>query len=196
MQLFEQNFDIILASASPRRQQYLKQLGLAFSIQPAEIDETPLPEETPRQFVKRMAKNKLKQVADFFPASCVISADTIVCLNNTIFGKPKNKKQALETLQLLNGRTHEVITGVCVSSSATNYYQTFDVESRVTFGQFSEELLRRYIDTGDPFDKAGGYGIQSFGGFLIESIEGSYSNIVGLPVTQLINSLLGGKIIK
>ncbi len=193
--MFTQHFPIVLASASPRRQQYLQEIGLSFTILPAAIDETPHFQEFAEVFARRMAHNKVKAVAQSNPASCTIAADTVVSLDSNIFGKPKNEDEALHFLKALSGKTHKVTTGVGIALPQHNIFEVFHTETMVTFSKLTEEVLIKYIKTGDPLDKAGAYGIQSFGGFLIHSITGSYSNVVGLPVNHLIHKLIEKKIL-
>lgn len=181
---------LILASASPRRRTYLSRLGLDFSIVPAAIDETCMPDESPQDFARRMAATKAKTVAAAHPEACVIGADTVVALDNRIFGKPENRKQALAMLTALQGRTHQVTTGFAIVAVNRNIAEIDTVTTQVTFGTFAEPVLRAYVDSGEPMDKAGSYGIQGIGSFLVRSISGSCSNVVGLPVHAVVRTLL------
>jgi septum formation protein len=181
---------IILASASPRRQDFLSLLGLQHLTVPAEIDETPEIGEVAEAFALRMATAKAEQVAAAHPEACVIGADTVVALDQTIFGKPRNCREALTTLQTLQGLTHKVITGVAVIMQQRTIKEANSVTSLVTFDTFTEEVLQAYVDSGEPMDKAGAYAIQGKGTFLIRSITGSYSNVVGLPVNTVVQVLL------
>ena len=181
---------LILASASPRRQEYLAQLGLQYQIIPATIDEIAEPGELPQQFSRRMAASKAKQVADDHPDSCIIAADTVVALDHHIFGKPRDKREALAMLMALQGRTHAVTTGFALFSRNRNIEEVASVTTEVTFGQFTEAILQAYVNSGDPMDKAGAYGIQGAGSFLVHSVTGSCSNVAGLPIHAVVQSLL------
>lgn len=165
-------------------------LGLDFLCQPADIDETPLAGEGPEEFALRMALEKAVCIADSNPDACVIGADTVVTLSGKIFGKPSDKEDALAILHALQGKTHEVITGFAMVQRGAGVEVADTVSTRVRFGRFSEAVLKAYIGTGEPMDKAGAYGIQDRGTFLVEGIEGSYSNVVGLPVHRVVNLLL------
>ncbi|MCI5149094.1 MAG: septum formation protein Maf [Candidatus Electrothrix sp. MAN1_4] len=187
---------LTLASASPRRQRFLADLGLDCTILAAHIDETPLAEETPDTFARRMALEKAKAVARQHPSSWVIGADTVVTLEGRILGKPDNAAHALEILRSLQGKKHEVISGVTLCCVQENCIETLSRTTEVTFAQYSDELLSAYIETGEPLDKAGAYGIQGKGAFLVRSITGSYSNVVGLPVSTCIRLLLQYNVIE
>ncbi len=188
--MFKQLTPFILASASPRRQEYLASLGISFQTIPAIIDETPLPGELSTTFAVRMAKEKSETVAQKNENACIISADTVVTLDQEIFGKPATADEARIILKKLQGKAHKVITGVSIKHAKNNIDESFPVVTKVVFEQYSDSVLDAYIATGDPMDKAGGYGIQSYGGFLVKSISGSYSNVVGLPMSHLITTLL------
>jgi len=181
---------LILASASPRRQEYLTRLGLTFRIMPATIDETPEPGESPSAFARRMAATKAGQIGDAHPEACVIGADTVVTLDRRIFGKPRDHEEALTMLMALQGQTHEVITGFALVARSRNIEEVDAVTTLVTFGVFAETILRAYVDSDEPMDKAGAYGIQGIGSFLVQSLTGSCSNVVGLPVHAVVQSLL------
>ncbi len=186
---------LILASASPRRQQFLSDLGLAFSSLPADIDETPEAAETPAGFALRMAESKAAAVAAQRPDAWVIGSDTVVTLNSVIIGKPESELHALDILRSLQGKTHQVITGLALTCMREKACHSLTRTTAVTFGEFSDSILTAYIKTGDPMDKAGGYGIQGRGSFLVRSIDGSCSNVIGLPVSTCTSLLLEQKII-
>lgn len=188
--MFKQQTPFILASASPRRQEYLASLGISFQTIPAIIDETPLPGELSTAFALRMAKEKAATIASDNEDACIIGADTVVTLDQKIFGKPATAEEARVFLQKLQGKAHTVITGVAIKHAKNTIEESFSVATEVVFEQYSNAVLDAYIGTGDPMDKAGGYGIQSYGGFLVKAIEGSYSNVVGLPMSHLITALL------
>lgn len=181
---------LILASASPRRQEYLTRLGLQFRIAPATIDETPEPGESPGDFARRMAATKAGQIAVAHPEACVIGADTVVALDRCIFGKPRDAEEALAMLMALQGRSHEVITGFALVAKSRHIEEVDAITTLVTFGTFAETILRTYVNSGEPMDKAGAYGIQGIGSFLVQSLTGSCSNVVGLPVQAVVQSLL------
>ena len=188
--MFKQQSPFILASASPRRQEYLASLDISFQTIPAIIDETPLPGELPAPFAIRMAQEKAQAVARGNKNACIIAADTVVTLDQNIFGKPATTNEARIILKNLQGKAHTVITGVAINHVRNNIDESFSVETQVVFEHYSDAVLDAYIATGDPMDKAGGYGIQSYGGFLVKSIVGSYSNVVGLPMSHLVTTLL------
>jgi septum formation protein len=179
---------LILASASPRRQDLLRSAGISFSVQPADIDESPLASEGSRDYARRLAREKARAVARLHPQSFVLGADTIVVVGEKILGKPKDAEDAARMLRALSGRTHEVITGVSLvrpASSAEPHPQQPRTEIQstlVAMSALSEDEIRHYIATGEPMDKAGAYAIQGIASRWIPRIEGDYSNVVGLPV--------------
>lgn len=182
--MFSACLPLILASASPRRQDFLAGLGLRFTVVPAAIDETVLAGELPEPFARRMAAAKAELIARDCPEACVLGADTVVALEDTVFGKPRDRADALAILQTLRGRTHQVTTGVAVVCPARGLCEVFTVTSGVRFATFADEVLQAYIDTGEPMDKAGAYGIQGLAGLFIEHIAGSYTGVMGLPVRE------------
>ncbi|MBE0640488.1 MAG: septum formation protein Maf [Bacteroidales bacterium] len=180
------NWDIILASQSPRRRQLLEGMGLIFRVQPFDVDETIPFGVSPVQASEMLAEQKaLAFPADeITPRTLLIAADTLVVLNDLILGKPESSGEAVRMLQLLSGHTHEVITGVCLRS--LQRIRTFHALSRVTFRQLSEEDIQYYVEHYTPYDKAGAYGIQEWIGYVgVERIEGSYFNVMGLPTQTL-----------
>ena len=171
---------IILASASPRRRELLKMLGLEFEIRPSEAEENVPEGLSPEETVMYLAKLKADSVpGEVKKDDIIISADTIVVLEGEIFGKPSGAGEAEEMLEKLSGKTHAVYTGICV-----NGIQGYE-KSLVTFKKLENREIRAYIQTGEPLDKAGAYGIQGKGALFIERIEGDYFNIVGLPLCRL-----------
>ena len=175
---------IILASKSPRRQQLLKLLGLDYTVKVADIDEAMDESLPPRQEVERVARQKAAAIAETAAEDdVVISADTIVVIDGTVLGKPGSKEKAAAMLRRLSGRTHEVMTGLCVRRGGKILSDV--VISQVTFRPLSDAEIAAYIETGEPMDKAGSYGIQGYGALLVEGIEGDYFNVVGLPVCRL-----------
>lgn len=177
---------IVLASGSPRRKEFLAGLGLQFKVVPASIDERAMEAEAAEDFVLRMAKEKAAAVGAQFPDSWIVSGDTVVCLGQAILGKPTSTENAVELLLRLSGRTHFVRSGFCVWQQNKSIISAHSVVTKVRFTNFSEKIARAYVATGEPMDKAGGYGIQGIGGTLVASIEGSYSNVVGLPMAELV----------
>lgn len=182
--------DLILASASPRRVELLTLLGLSFAQLPADIDESYRAPETPAEYVERMALEKASAIAVGASAGAVvIGADTTVLVDEQILGKPQDEAEGLAMLQLLSGRSHRVLTGLCVLHGAQQQLQC--IESEVWFRTISAEEARRYWATGEPADKAGGYGIQGIGSIFVERIAGSYSGVMGLPLAALEAQLRG-----
>lgn len=188
---------LVLASASPRRQELLRNAGISFTVQPADVDETPLPGELPRACAERLAREKALAVWRTRPQDRVLGADTIVVVDETILGKPADAADAARMLRMLAGRAHCVITGVCVVEAvasgqwpaASEAAQTASETTLVTMNGLSEEEIRDYIATGEPMDKAGAYAIQGMASRWIPRIEGDYSNVVGLPVA-LVHAML------
>ena len=176
--------DIILASASPRRRELLKLIFGTFRVTPSEFEESLVPSELgPDEHVLYSARAKAHDVAARFPDSLVIGADTVVVVNDLILGKPTDTADAARMLSMLNGRTHKVYTGVAV---ALGERERAGVEcTEVTFGELSDEIVSRYIASGEPMDKAGAYAIQGKGAVLIKSVRGCYPNVVGLPLYML-----------
>ena len=188
--MFTTNKPLILASASPRRQKFLTDLALDYRCLPADIDETPEPAEAPVAFAQRMAEEKAAVIAQLHPNAYVIGADTVVTINNLILGKPKNEEHALEILRSLQGKTHQVITGMSLTCLQENCFEKLFRSTEVTFATFSDAILTAYIRAGESMDKAGAYGIQSKGAFLSRSINGSCSNVIGFPINLCVSLLL------
>lgn len=178
---------LILASASPRRQELLRNAGIPFIVQPADIDETPFLDESPQACAERLAREKARAVRKHHPEDFVLGADTVVVIDDLILGKPNDAQDAARMLRLLSGRQHSVITGVCLLGS------TFEVTSSettlVTMSEISDDEIRCYVATGEPMDKAGAYAIQGIASRWIPRIEGDYPNVVGLPIA-LVYSML------
>ena len=186
---------LILASASPRRKSLLQELGLDFEIIEAQVEETLVAGESSLEFVLRLARDKAEDVSRSNSASWVLGADTIVVHAGEILGKPRDAKEALEVLQTLAGNNHLVHTGFCVMNGIEKISVNRVVTTEVSFYPFSRDIAAAYIATGEPLDKAGAYGIQGSGGFLVEKINGSYSNVVGLPLVEVIEELLRFKVV-
>lgn len=171
---------IILASASPRRKELLQQIGCCFEIAVSEAEEVAGCDLSPAELTMKNAYLKAAAVARQYPELPVLGADTVVSLEGNIFGKPRDKEHAREMLTLFSGRTHEVTTGIAFAWQG-RFWQAYET-TEVTFAPLSAAEITRYIDTGEPADKAGAYGIQGRGAVFVEKIRGSYSNVVGLPL--------------
>ncbi|HXM67197.1 MAG TPA: Maf family protein [Candidatus Acidoferrum sp.] len=185
---------LILASASPRRQELLRNAGIQFVVQPADIDETPMANESPQNCAERLARDKALAILQSRPQDYVLGADTIVVVDDKTLGKPRDAADAVRMLRLLSGRTHKVITGVCLvtpsmasseSTSDGREARTVSETTLVTMGKISDGEIRDYVATGEPMDKAGAYAIQGIASRWIDRIEGDYSNVVGVPVARV-----------
>lgn len=184
--MFKTRFPLILASQSPRRKEILQAVIDSFTVQSADVDEQS-DENIPEKLVVELAKQKARAVFAKHQGTIVIGADTVVSIDAQILGKPKDESEALSMLKHLSGKTHTVYTGVCVCYESNE--QSFFEATKVTMGHFDEDTLSSYIQTGEPMDKAGAYGIQGIGGFLVERIEGDYLNVVGLPLHTLVRRM-------
>lgn len=182
-------FSLILASESPRRQAFLNDLGIPFKVVAAQVQETPRAGEQPAVFSKRMAQEKARMVSRQYPEDWVLGADTVVSLGKRILGKPDSLREAKKFLEALNNRTHEVITSYCLINQSLKKALARSVYTRVTFKHFSRREIDWYLQTREPLDKAGAYAIQGRGSFLVREIKGSYTNIVGLPLTEVLETL-------
>ncbi len=180
---------LILASGSPRRKQFLHDLGLEFEIQTSNVEENLIQGELPEAFVTRMAREKAGAVMKHYHGGWVVAADTVVCIDDHIFGKPDSKEAAVQMLLQLAGREHTVATGFCLGNHDAAVEATRSVSTSVTFFPFTRDIAMRYVATGEPLDKAGAYGIQGKGAFLVEKLSGSYTNVVGLPMTEVVQML-------
>jgi septum formation protein len=180
---------LILASASPRRQELLRSVGLNFKIIPAHINENCLAGESPRQHVKRLAREKAMVIAKKYPEAWVLGADTIVVIDGIVLGKPENKTQARKMLQKLSGREHKVFTGFTIAHVSAEIYRTKVIQSAVQFKKISPEEMEWYVASDEPYDKAGGYAVQGQGACFIQSIRGSYTNVIGLPLCEVLEEL-------
>lgn len=181
--------NLILASKSPRRAELMKRLGIDFLVDKPNVDERHLPHEDPETLVLRLSDAKAQYVLDRHPSSIALAADTVVALEDRIFGKPESPAEALEFLNALNGRVHTVYTGLTIADR--NLIRHKCVKTYVHFGYFDNEVLKAYVATGEGMDKAGAYAIQGIGAFLIELIDGSASSVMGLPLyetTQMLAS--------
>ena len=176
---------LILASASPRREELLRQIRSDFRVVVSHVTEVQGDHVTPWELVRINAYRKARAVAREFPDSLVIGADTVVCLENRIFGKPLDLEDASRMLQELEGQTHEVITGVCLVHLREHRQKVFADSTSVRFRPLTSGQIRNYLSQINPLDKAGGYAIQEHGDALVETISGSLSNVVGLPLEML-----------
>jgi septum formation protein len=176
---------IILASQSPRRKQLLQQMGLTCKCMSARIDEDHSLNLSPPELSKELARQKAQAVLARVSDGIVIAADTIVFREGIVMGKPGNKDEAYQYLSSLSGMCHQVITGLCVVDVKSDIWQCEAERTRVFFRTLTDREIKAYIDSGEPMDKAGAYGIQGRGAMLVEKIEGCYFNVVGLPVTRL-----------
>ncbi|MFO7718343.1 MAG: Maf family protein [Thermodesulfobacteriota bacterium] len=183
---FRNKRPLILASASPRRQDLLARLGIHFFTHPcSQAEPSPSRDEAPEDYVLRCALFKARHVAHKRPDRPVLGADTAVTLDHDILGKPQNAQEALMTLQRLSGVEHTVITGCALVDPDTHETHTLSAESTVRIGVHPLDVLQAYVASGEPLDKAGSYAIQGVGGFLVDSVCGSYTNVVGLPLYAL-----------
>lgn len=180
---------LILASTSPRRLELLRQLGVEFRAVPAEISEIEHEELSARELAQINAYRKARAVAKKHPDTMVLAADTVVCLETKLFGKPADLEAAYLMLQSLGGRTHEVVTAVCLLHLRQRRQKIFCDSTQVTFRPLDAVKIRRYLNQVNPLDKAGAYGIQEHGEEIVEKIAGSYSNVVGLPLERLATEL-------
>lgn len=192
---------IILASASPRRRELFAYLGLPFEVVPGNIDETPRPGEKAAALVARLAKEKSRQVSRNFPEALIVAADTTVALElnsagKDILEKPRDAAEAMSMLSRLSGRTHYVLTAIALFNEQRSVSRECVVTTRVTFRSLERHEMERYVATKEPLDKAGAYGIQCLGGVFVKAIEGSYSNVVGLPLVELQRELLASGMVK
>ncbi|BCS87294.1 Maf-like protein [Pseudodesulfovibrio sediminis] len=185
----------MLASGSPRRKELLTDLGLDFKVHPSTLDE-PAPDEAelPLDYVQRMAEMKALDIARGYKTSTVLGADTIVVLGDWIMGKPKDASDALGMLSALSGRTHQVITGFCIVLPDGSVI-TKAVQTAVDMRTSTTAELKSYIATKEPMDKAGAYAIQGIGTFLVSGIRGSYTNVVGLPLTRVLEILMQWEVV-
>jgi septum formation protein len=188
--VFNTLLPLVLASGSPRRRDFLAELGLRFLVKAAGVDEDVLSGEEPEHFVRRLASEKAWAVANHHGGHIVLGADTVVVRDGVILGKPRHRQESEEILASLSGRWHEVWTGFALCCRQPHVEKVGAVLTRVRFADLSPEVVAAYAGTGDGDDKAGAYGIQSGGAFLIAEISGSYTNVIGLPVAEVIAALL------
>lgn len=184
---------LVLASASPRRSELLARVGLRFAVVPSDLPEEVLPGEAPEQHVLRLARGKALQVAqrDTVAGRWFLGSDTVVVRDDDILGKPRDAEEAATMLAALSGRRHRVLTGIAVHDRQTGTTMAEVVATAVRFKELTEREIAGYIASGEPFDKAGAYAIQGLGAALVRDIEGSYTNVVGLPLCEILEMLEG-----
>jgi len=180
---------LILASASPRRRFLLEQAGVKVEQVSSRFDEKSVPPRAPGPYARRLAVLKAAEVAARHPDRWVLAADTVVFIDRWILGKPASAQEAVGMLHRLSGRVHRVATGYCICRRSTRYSFSETVITEVEFKRLSSDEIQWYVDSGEPFDKAGAYGIQGRGSLLVKRINGSYSNVVGLPVCEVCDCL-------
>ncbi|SDM87387.1 septum formation protein [Fictibacillus solisalsi] len=178
---------LILASSSPRRKELLSMNLLSYEVIPSTIQEVMDPSLSPEELVCSLARQKAEDVFRLYPDHVVLGADTIVVNNGTVLGKPAGRKEAIDVLHSLSGRTHTVYTGVSILAKERE--QLFFVSTDVTFWELSDAEIENYVNSGEPFDKAGSYGIQGLGARLVQSIAGDFYSVVGLPVSRVVKEL-------
>jgi septum formation protein len=183
--------EIVLASASPRRRELLQSVGISFAVVPSRAAEEVLPGETPEEHVIRLSKDKAREVADRpeVPGRWFIGSDTIVLRDDAILGKPEDAEDAALMLRSLSGRSHRVLSGYAVFDRRSGSTVAGVVSTVVRFKELTAEEIAGYIATGEPLDKAGAYAIQGIGAFMVLGIEGSYTNVVGLPLCEVVEVL-------
>jgi septum formation protein len=186
---------IILASQSPRRRYLLERAGLRFSVIPSEFDEASISAASPDDYVRSLAVEKARDVGRKHPDAWVIGADTVVVVEGRILGKPASIPEARDMLRKLSGRNHQVLTGYCICRMAEARLFADTIRTDVEFKTLSNDEIEWYVQTGEPFDKAGAYAIQGIGTFLVKRINGSYTNVVGLPVCEVIEILIREKVV-
>jgi septum formation protein len=196
MVLTVQKYKIILASNSPRRRYLLKQAGIEFNVVPSNFDESRVARQDPYQYVRILSRHKAEDIAGQYPDRWVIGADTIVSIGGKILGKPRDKSEARAMLEQLSGQTHQVYTGFTICCVDMQKQFTDVVDTDVTFKKLTSDEIQWYIHTNEPFGKAGAYAIQGLGTFLVARINGSYTNVVGLPVCEVIEYLIKEGVIR
>jgi septum formation protein len=179
---------LVLASASPRRRELLAASGVGFEIVPSTVAETRHSGEPPEAFAQRLAREKASDVAQHWPGRCVLAADTIVIADASLFGKPTDRDDARRMLRALSGRTHRVLTAVALVDAAGHIAETA-VESEVEFRQLTAGEIETYLDSGEAFDKAGAYAIQGLAQKFVTRVRGSYSNVIGFPMDEVLELL-------
>ena len=196
MTLTIQKYNLILASNSPRRRYLLRRAGIEFDVIPSHFDESRVIFHDPIQYVRTLSRAKAAEIAAQNPDCWIIAADTIVVIQGKVLGKPKDRSAARAMLEQLSGQTHQVYTGFTICCNELRKHLTDVVVTEVTFKKLTSDEIKWYIHTDEPFDKAGAYAIQGLGTFLVERINGSYTNVVGLPVCEVIGHLIKEGVIR
>ncbi len=178
---------LVLASASPRRQELLRAAGISFEVQPSHIPEDPLPGEGPKECAERLAREKALEVARQRPGAAILGADTVVFVNGEILNKPTDAADAARMLRMLSGRVHQVITGVCLV--AGGQWTVANETTSVTMSEIPENEIAEYVASGEPMDKAGAYAVQGMASRWVTRLDGDYFNVVGLPVALVYRML-------
>jgi len=184
---------LILASKSPRRQELMEKLRIPFTAEPSKVEEivpAGIPAEMIPQYLSRLKAEDIYRHHKG-EGKTIIGSDTVVLLNGQIYGKPKDRQDAFRMLRDLSGKTHQVVTGVTLLGDEID--ESFTTQTLVTFYELSDEEINAYLDTGEPFDKAGAYGIQGYGALLVKKIEGDYYTVVGFPIAEINQRIRGGK---
>ena len=196
MKIPAKNSRLILASKSPRRRYLLDQAGLEFSVIPSNFEENSIPRSSAESYVRRLAEAKAKDISQRYPDSWIIGADTIVLIDDTILGKPGSRREARSMLRSLSGKTHQVLTGYCICCEAKGRLFSETIKTDVCFKELTESQIDWYINSGEPFDKAGAYAIQGIGTFLVKRIHGSYTSVVGLPLCEVMEFLIAEGVVE
>lgn len=178
---------LILASGSPRRKEFISHLGIDFDVEIPNIDESPVQGETPSELVLRLSRLKADFISQKHSDSVVVAADTVVCFNGMILGKPSSREDAFNMIKMLQGQTHTVYTGVTVQKG--NLKRSKVVSTEVTFDSMDDEFIRNYVSSGECDDKAGAYAIQGMASMFISQVKGSVSSVVGLPINEVVKYL-------
>ena len=186
---------LILGSGSPRRRELLARLGIEFTIMVPEVDESHSETERERDYVHRLAHLKAATIGHNHPSSWVVAADTVVIIDGRLLTKPDSETQAVKMLMQLSGREHQVRTGFCLYHEERSFCEIDSVATTVRFKRFGPAWAKSYVHTGEPMDKAGGYGIQDRGGVLVDAVYGSYSNVVGLPLAEVVELLCSQQVV-
>jgi septum formation protein len=181
---------LILASASPRRRELLARFGIEFSVVPSRFDEAAVPYTRAEDYVRELSAGKAETVAARYPESWVLAADTIVVADDRLLGKPADRDEARKMMGALSGRNHRVHTGFSLRRRADRRARDASVCTEVRFRELSAEEIEWYVRTDEPYDKAGGYGIQGLAGLFVAGVSGSCSNVVGLPVAEVVSALV------
>ena len=196
MQQLRIESQIILASKSPRRRFLMENAGLEFTVCPSRVKEADFEIGAPRDYVRTLAEAKARDVGELYPDGWVIGADSIVWADDRLLEKPRSVDAARHMMEQLSGRTHSVFTGFCVFCRTRAHLHADVAETAVTFKPLSPAEMEWYIATDEPYDKAGGYAIQGLGSFMIQRIQGSYTNVVGLPLCELMDHLIRQDVIR